>query len=85
MVVAFSSLARIWGECSTIRSPSALFKLFILFFYSSLSGDSLTHTNSTLYARNSPQWLSELRRLWQSAPDGLRVISFPNRLPRIKC
>ena len=26
------------------------------------------HTNSTLYARTSPQWLSELRRLWPNVP-----------------
>ena len=54
VVVAFSSRARILGECSTIHSPPAL-----LFF----SGDYLAHTNSTVYARISPQWLSELRRL----------------------
>ena len=29
-------------------------------------GDYLAHTDSTLYARISPQWLSELRRLWPS-------------------
>ena len=28
VVVAFSSLARIWGECSTIHSPSAFFFFF---------------------------------------------------------
>ena len=49
-VVAFSSLARILGECSTIHSLP-----------------SLAHTNSTLCARISPQWLSELRRLWLNA------------------
>ena len=34
VAVAFSSLARISGECSTIHSPPALFILFyfILFF-----------------------------------------------------
>ena len=56
MVVAFSSRARILGECSTIHSPPALF--FLLKW--------LAHTNSTLYAMISPQWLSELRRLWPS-------------------
>ena len=29
-VVAFSSLAMIWGECSIIRSPSALLLLLLL-------------------------------------------------------
>ena len=30
----------------------------------SFSGEKLTHANSTLYAKISPQWLSALRRLW---------------------
>ena len=34
---------------------------FFLFFS---SGDKHAHTYSTLYARISPQWLSELRQLW---------------------
>ena len=33
----------------------------IFLFFSFLSGDQLTRTNSTLYARISPQWLSKLR------------------------
>ena len=33
-----------------------------------LSADQITHTNSTLYTRISPQWLSELRWLWPSVP-----------------
>ena len=41
VVVAFSSLARIWAECSTIHSPPVLF----FFFF---SGDQLAHTNSIL-------------------------------------
>ena len=36
--------------------------------FSFLNGDQLVHTNSTLYARIGPQWLSELRRLWPSVP-----------------
>ena len=56
VVVAFSSLARILGECSIIHFPPAFF----------LSGDWLVHTYSTLYARISPQWLSKLRRLWSN-------------------
>ena len=30
VVVAFSSLSRIWGECSTIHCPTALFFFFFL-------------------------------------------------------
>ena len=37
-------------------------------FFLFLSGDLLTHTDSTLYARSGAQWLSELRRLWPSVP-----------------
>ena len=70
MVVAFSSRVRIWGECSTNRSPPAL--LFFLFFKWRLACASL-------YARNSPHWLSRLRRLWPSVQ--LRVNSFPDKVP----
>ena len=41
-IVAFSSLARILGECWIIYSLPALFCLVFL------SGDQLAHTNSTL-------------------------------------
>ena len=57
----FPRMPGLWEECSTIHSPLVLF-----FFF--LSGDSLSHTNSTLLGRISPQWLSELRRLWPSVP-----------------
>ena len=40
------------------------------------SGDLLALTNSTLYARISPQWLSELRQLWPKLLDKLRVSCF---------
>ena len=46
VVVVFSSLAMILGECSAIRSPPALFCCCCFF-----SGDKLANTNSTLYAR----------------------------------
>ena len=55
-VVAFSSRARVWGEYSTIHSR---LRLFFSFFF---SGDQVAHTNSTLKARISPQWLSDGRR-----------------------
>ena len=51
VVVAFSSRARILGKCSTIHSPTSPFFTWH------------AHTHSTLYARISPQWLNELRRL----------------------
>ena len=56
VVVAFSSHARIFGDCSRINFLPALF-----FFF--LSGDYLAQTNFTLSARISPQWLSKLRQL----------------------
>ena len=37
------------------------------------------HINSTLYARISPQWLSDLRRLWPSVPWQVRVSLFLDR------
>ena len=61
-VVALSLLASVLGECSTVHSPCAF---FFFFFW---SGYKLEHTNSTLFVRISPQWLSELRRLWPSVP-----------------
>ena len=60
----FSSLVRILGECSTILSTLALFFFSFLF----LRRDLLVHTNFILYGRISPQWLSELRRLWPNVP-----------------
>ena len=58
---AFSSRARILGECSTIHSLPALFIVSIII----ISSRTLI---PLLYARISPQWLSELRRLWSSVP-----------------
>ena len=41
----------------------------LCFFFSFfLSGDRLMHTNSTLCARISPKWLSEMRRPWPNIP-----------------
>ena len=55
MVVAISSFARILGKCLTIHSRQCFPPLFFE------SGHQLI---STLYAKISLQWLSELRRLW---------------------
>ena len=60
-VVAFSSLARIFRECSTIYSVPALFFL-------SLSGYLFMHTDSTLSDRINPQWLSKLGWLLLNVP-----------------
>ena len=71
-VVALSSLTRILGECSTIHSPPALFLKVEI---------SWRNTNSTLYARIDPQWLSDCDcgrvTLAECSPDKLRVSSFP--------
>ena len=55
VVVTFSSLAWILGECSIIYSPPVL--CFTV-------GISLRTLIPLFYARISPQWLSKLRRLW---------------------
>ena len=44
LMVAFSSLARIWGECSTIHSPPALFFFFFPFFEMEISSTHLIHS-----------------------------------------
>ena len=41
---------------------------YFLFSFFFLSGDKLAYTNSTLYAKINPQWLSEPRRLWPNVP-----------------
>ena len=61
VVVARFSVAGIWGECSAIHSPPAL----LLFLEVEISPRTLI---LTLYARVSPQWLRELRRLCLYVP-----------------
>ena len=63
IVVAFTSLARIFGEGRS-------FHVCALFIYLSIfqSADQLVHTGSTFYARISPQWLRPLRRLRPNVP-----------------
>ena len=65
IVVAFSSRARILRECLP-----ALFSFFspLLFSPLFLKVEISSHTLIPLYARISPQWLSDLRRLWPSFP-----------------
>ena len=44
------------------------------------------HTNSTLQATISPQWLSELRQLWPSVfPNELHVSLYPGKFPHYAC
>ena len=57
IVVQSHSKAQLW---TLKHSPQ------VLFFPQ--SGDYLMHTNSTLWARISPQWLSKLRWPWWSIP-----------------
>ena len=64
---------RILGEGLAIQSPPAL-----CFFKKKLSGDKLAHTNSLLYNRIGPQWLSEPRWLAKPFPDELHVSLFPS-------
>ena len=64
----FSSLARILAECLTIHSLPVQFKK-----KKKKLKWRLTHANFTLYARISPQWLSDLR-LWPNAPYKLREL-----------
>ena len=47
------------------QSPPALLFVYHSFIF---NGDQLVHTNFTLCAMTSPQWLSELGRLWPSVP-----------------
>ena len=50
VVVSFSSLAEISGECLTIHSLPACFCFVFVF-----SGEELAHSTSTLYAEIGPQ------------------------------
>ena len=67
MVVAFSSLAGMLEEFSTVHSPPALLHLLFFFFFFEVEISSRTF-NSALYARISLRWLSELKRLWPNVP-----------------
>ena len=50
MVVAFSSRARILGECSTVQSSPGIIIIIIIIII--LSGDLLAPTNSTLLGQD---------------------------------
>ena len=79
VVMAFSAHARIgeWGVGGGVRRTSPRLRFFFFFF---LSEDQLAHTFSTLFFPPlfftpgiSPQWHSELRRLWTSVPRRVRL------------
>ena len=63
LVVAFSSLAGTLGECSIIHPQPELFEICL--FEVEINSRILI---PLFKARISPQWLSELRRLWLSVP-----------------
>ena len=75
-LVAFSSLARILEECSTIHSPAALF--FSFFFLVEIS-------STTLIPLFRPESVNSGSASWDDCgpvfPGELRVSSFPDRFP----
>ena len=64
MVVTLIPTLRIQG----LGGGRGVKKSFPACAFLSSSGDQLARTNSTLSAKISPQWLSELIRLWTSVP-----------------
>ena len=59
---SFSLACQDFGEGSMSNSlPESL-------FFPLQSGDKHTRTTSIHASKSSPQWLSELRRLWRSVP-----------------
>ena len=76
LVVAFSSLARFWGECSTIHSPPAFF--FLFFFYVEI-------ILSTLIPLFTPGSVHSGSAGWDHCgrvfPDKLHVSQLPDRFP----
>ena len=47
---------------------STLLLIYLFIYLFIVGGDQLTCTTSTLYVEISPQWVSDLRRLWTSVP-----------------
>ena len=74
MVVALFSLARIFRRMLEHSFHACAFFFFWCFFFFEVEISSRTLV--PLYARVSPQWLSE-----RMFPDRLRVSSFPDRFP----
>ena len=73
VVVAFSSLARILGECSTIHFPPAIVVVCCCCCCLGSGGRgvveiSLRKLIPLFYAKIGPQWQSELQRLWLNVP-----------------
>ena len=60
--LAWKDLGRMFGHSfPRLRFFSCLLRFCFKRYY-------LEHTSSTLYTRISPQWLSELRRMWPNVP-----------------
>ena len=74
VVVAFPPIWGSSGECWTIHSPHALYFIYLFIF---VSEEQFAYKNSTLYARVSSQWISDLSRVWPTFTDELRVSLFP--------
>ena len=84
VLVAFSSLARILGECPTIHSQRALvFSLFfVLFLFLLLEVEISSHILIPLLMTGSVHSGSESRdKCGRLFSDKLRVSSFPDRFP----
>ena len=64
-LVAHSDLRGFWEN---VRPFISRLRFFVVVVVVVGSGDQLAHTNFTLQARISPQWLSELRRQWPNVP-----------------
>ena len=65
VVVAFSPLARILGEVRPFILGLRFCFVVVVVFHVEISSRTLI---PLFYAMISPQWLSELRRLWPNAP-----------------
>ena len=79
VVVAFSSLARIWGKCSTIHSPPALyFFSFFFFFDVEISSRALIPLFMAGSVHSGSASWNDCCRMFR---DKLRVSSFPDRFP----
>ena len=65
-VGVFLSCEDLRGRFNESFHACAFAYLFIYLFI--VGGDQLTCTTSTLYVEISPQWVSDLRRLWTSVP-----------------
>ena len=73
VVMGFSSLSRMLGECSTIRSPSALFSFFLEVEISSRTLIPLLGQDLSTVAQRAETTVGRM------FPDKLHVSWFPDR------